>query len=156
MRASRFVVGLAGLILCASVTAEGQYQPEPAALSSSARTAVTTATVVSTAPVSAVEVAVADATVRTTLDPRTFTDPRVQSDGMGRLGYILIGAVVGGAAVYGLGLAAKGISDCECSGRSLGIAAAGGAVVGGFIGSVAFGMRNDQSRPAAAPGATDR
>lgn len=67
--------------------------------------------------------------------------PAMGMDG-GRILYIAIGAVLGAAAVYGV-MSSIDCSDCKGDSRTYG--AAGGAVVGGFIGSAVWGMRQHRA-----------
>jgi hypothetical protein len=66
----------------------------------------------------------------------------------GRVMAIVIGAVIGAAAVYG-GMAAIDCSDCK--GESATYGAIGGAVVGGFIGSAVYSFRQRRATTPPAP-----
>jgi len=56
----------------------------------------------------------------------------------GRIAAILIGAVIGGGIVYG---SVRALDCRDCDGDTATYGAAAGAVVGGFIGSVAYSFR---------------
>ena len=143
MRVTGFVLALGGLLLLAPAPAQAQQLPAPIGVVAM-RTADRAPSLA--ADSSARPAADASAT-RSLVDARDFAAPGEavgDRSGMGRVGYILVGAVAGAGVAAGVLAIAKGTSDCECGGRSMGYAAMGGAVVGGFLGSVAFGMRRDQ------------
>jgi hypothetical protein len=147
MRVTRFVVALSVLALSTAGNANAQYQSTPLAVSSARSTDRVIVAAVRTENGKAAELAAADVSATpTALDARNFADARARdtNDGLGRLGYILIGAAIGAGVAGGALLLAKATSDCDCETRDIAMAAGGGAVIGGFIGSVAFGLRKDQ------------
>jgi len=73
---------------------------------------------------------------------RPWTAPEPARAGMsmngGRIAAILIGAAIGGGIVYG---SVRALDCRDCDGDTATYGAAAGAVVGGFIGSVAYSFR---------------
>ena len=69
--------------------------------------------------------------------PPAAPAPAMGMDG-GRILYIVLGAAVGAGVVYGV-MTSVDCKDCKGDSRTYG--AAGGAVVGGFIGSAVWSMR---------------
>ena len=147
MRVTGFVVALGGFLLCAPALMQAQVQPAPLG--------VVAVRVADRPSPEALRSAADTGATRSPLFVRDFADTRevTVDDRMGRIGYIAAGAAVGAGVAAGVILLAKSVSDCNCESRSFGYAAATGAVVGGFLGSVAFGMRRDQggSSPPASP-----
>lgn len=143
MRVTGFVIALGGLLLSAPSPAPAQQLPAPIGVVAM-RTADRTPSIVAD---SAARSAADASAASSVLDARDFTAPREAAgagEGLGRVAYIVIGAAVGAGVAAGVLAIAKSTSDCECGGRSMGYAAMGGGVVGGFLGSVAYGMRRDQ------------